>query len=170
MAGWRRRCGRYWLVTTSTPRSASRRATGMIGLPGRRWSTRWSATRTRRCWCWMGGSWPVRWRRRRSCWRWSPAKTSSRARTGCSGSRGGWAEIDDLLDESDRADQADAAARDVKPEPDNDNDNDGDGTVDGDGVDGDGVDGDSGEDADPVTVFGDSAYADGATLDKLAGA
>jgi len=76
--------------------------------------------------------------------------------------------IDDLLDESDRADQADAAARDVKPEPDNDND--GDGAVDGDGVDGDGVDGDSGEDAAPVTVFGDSAYADGATLDKLAGA
>ena len=32
-------------MTTSTPRSASRRATGTTGPPGRRWSTRWSATR-----------------------------------------------------------------------------------------------------------------------------
>jgi hypothetical protein len=89
--------------------------------------------------------------------------------------------IDDLLDESGTADQAPAAGPDVAPQPedgDGEDGEDGDGE-DGDGEDGDGEDGDgeeqvggdtgeAGQDADPVVVFGDSAYADGATLNKLA--
>ena len=46
-ARWRGGCGRRCRATTTTPRRASRRVTGTTRRPGRRWSTRWCATRWR---------------------------------------------------------------------------------------------------------------------------
>jgi hypothetical protein len=65
--------------------------------------------------------------------------------------------IDDLLDESD------PAGADHRADDDDDDDDE-----DGDGGGGNGAGGDAGSRSDPVSVFGDSAYADGATLNKLA--
>ena len=70
-------------------RRASRPATGTTPPPGSSWSTSWSATPGRRWPPWRARRWRGRRGRRRSCWRWSPARTSRPARTGCSASPAG---------------------------------------------------------------------------------
>ncbi len=66
---WRRRCGACSSARTTTGRRASRPVTGPIGLPARRWWTRWSATPTGPTTPCGASGWTLEPPRRRRCWR-----------------------------------------------------------------------------------------------------
>ena len=70
--------GRAWPPTTMTGR-ASRSVPGTTRRPSRRWCRGWSTTRWRCLGRWPRSSWTPSRPRRSRCWRWSPARTSSRA-------------------------------------------------------------------------------------------